>query len=53
MLGREIHTLINEFQQPKTYNINFDASELPSGIYFYRLQVGNAFVGTRKMLFLR
>ena len=53
LLGREIQTLINEFQQPHTYNINFDASKLSSGIYFYRLQAGNAFVATKKMLLLR
>jgi len=53
MLGREIQTLINRFQEPNTYHINFDARNLSSGIYFYRLQVGNAFVDTKKMLILR
>ena len=52
MLGREIQTLVSEFQKVDTYSINFDASKLSSGIYFYQLQVGD-FVETKKMLFLR
>ena len=52
MLGREIQTLVSEFQKVDTYPINFDASKLSSGIYFYQLQVGD-FVETKKMLFLR
>ncbi len=53
MLGREVQTLVNEFQEADTYSINFDASEFSSGIYFYKLQVGNNFVETKKMVFLR
>jgi len=68
ILGREIQTLVNEFQKAGTYSVNFDASKLPSGIYFYKLQVGGdpskgspnksgqagrSFVETKKMLFLR
>ncbi|MCI0446842.1 carbohydrate-binding protein, partial [bacterium] len=53
LLGREIQTLIDEFQQLNTYEVNFDASKLASGIYFYRLQAGNAFTATKKMLFLK
>ena len=53
MLGREIQTLVNEYQKVNTYSINFNASKLSSGIYFYKLQVGNEFVDTKKMLFLR
>jgi len=53
MLGREIQTLVNVFQQADSYSVNFDASELSSGIYFYKLQVGSDFVATKKMMFLR
>jgi xylan 1,4-beta-xylosidase len=53
MLGREIQTLINEYQEQNTYKINFDARNFSSGIYFYRLQVGNVFMDTKKMLILR
>ncbi len=58
VLGREIKTLVNEFQGANTYIVNFDSSNLsndmpPSGVYFYRLRVGNEFVKTRKMLLMR
>ena len=53
ILGREVQTVVNGSQQAATYSINFDASRFSSGIYFYRLQVGNEFVETKKMLFLR
>jgi hypothetical protein len=53
LLGRESQTLIDEFQQPDTYAVDFDASKLASGIYFYHLQAGSAFAATKKMLLLR
>ena len=53
LLGREIRTLVKGFQKANTYFVNFDASNLSSGVYFYRLQVGNDFVETKKMLYLR
>lgn len=53
LLGKEIQTLVNEFQQAGTYSLTFDSSELSSGIYFYRLGVGSNFVETKKMLFLQ
>ena len=53
ILGAEIKTLVSAFQQAGTYSVNFDASKLSSGIYFYRLQVGSDFVEARKMLLMR
>ena len=53
ILGREIETIVNEFQKAGTYAAHFDASNLASGIYFYELQVGNEFVETKKMLLMR
>jgi hypothetical protein len=52
-LGREIQTIVSEFQERGEYSIIFDASKLASGIYFYKLQVGHDSVETKKMLFLR
>lgn len=52
MLGREVATLVNEEKQPGTYEVEFSASGLSSGIYFYRLQTGS-FVKTKKMILLR
>ena len=51
-LGKEVATLVNETKPAGTYSINFDASKLPSGIYFYSLNVNN-FVANRKMVILK
>ncbi|KUG26183.1 hypothetical protein ASZ90_003979 [hydrocarbon metagenome] len=52
LLGREVKTLVNRQMQPGTYEVIFDASNLPSGVYFYRLTNGN-FSQTKKMLLMR
>jgi len=48
ILGKEVATLVNEPLQPGTYETTFDASNLSSGIYFYKLQTKN-FSETKKM----
>jgi photosystem II stability/assembly factor-like uncharacterized protein len=52
VLGTEIKILVNEEKPAGTYEINWYAEQLPSGIYFYRLQAGS-FVETKKMILLR
>ena len=52
VLGRELTTLVNRFQKPGIYKINFNAGNLPSGTYIYRLQV-NDFSASKKLLLLR
>jgi len=52
MLGHEVQTLANEYKSAGTHDVTFDASGLPSGIYFYKLQAGN-FTETKKMLLLK
>jgi hypothetical protein len=52
VLGNEIATLVNEEKSPGQYQINFDASEITSGVYFYRLNAGT-FTQTKKMILLR
>jgi len=52
ILGREVKTLINEQKQAGTYEIQFDASGLASGIYLYRIESGN-FIQTKKMILLK
>lgn len=52
VLGKEVQTLVEGNQQKGTYNISFDASNLPSGIYFYTLRTNN-FVETKKMMLVK
>ena len=52
LLGREIAILVNEEKQAGTYEVKFNASNLSSGTYFYRLQAGD-FVETRKLSLLK
>ena len=52
LLGREIKTLVNEEKIPGNYKIEFDAANLSSGIYFYRLQAGS-FTQTKKLILLK
>jgi hypothetical protein len=51
-LGQEIETLVNETQEPGTYEVTFDGSNLASGVYFYRLETSD-FVQTKKMILLK
>jgi len=53
ILGREVETLVNEFQKAGTYEINFDAGKLPSGIYFYTMDVDNKRIDTKKMILIK
>jgi hypothetical protein len=52
VLGNEVRTLINEEKPAGFYEVEFDARNLSSGIYFYRLKAGS-FVETKKMILLR
>jgi len=59
-LGREITLLVAERKSPGRYEVRFDASSLPSGIYFYRLAVSSVeplqadgFVETKKMILMK
>lgn len=52
ILGNEIVTLINENKPLGNYQIEFNASEIPSGIYFYSLIAGNH-ISTKKLILLK
>jgi len=52
ILGKEVTVLVNEEQNPGVYKVEFSASSIASGIYFYTLAVGE-FVSTRKMVLLK
>ena len=51
-VGKEVVTLLNKTIQSGNHKILFDAAELPSGIYFYRLEAGS-FVETKKMVLMK
>jgi len=50
--GRELVTLVNEIKEPGYYTINFNAANLASGVYFYRMTAGE-FVGVKKFIVLK
>jgi hypothetical protein len=52
ILGNEIETLVNAQKSVGTYRITWYAGNIPSGIYFYRLQAGS-FVETKKMILMK
>jgi hypothetical protein len=52
LLGRHIASLVNEQMQPGTYTITWNARDIPSGLYLYRLQSGD-FTQTKRMLLLK
>ena len=52
ILGNEIETLVNEEKLIGNYEVEFNAINLPSGIYFYHLRAGN-FFETKKMILLK
>ncbi len=52
ILGREIAALVNEQLQPGTYEIEWNGTEYPSGVYFYRLETSD-YYETRKMVLMK
>jgi len=52
LLGREITTLVDEYKPAGNYEVEFNAANLPSGVYFYQLKAGS-FVETKKMILIR
>ncbi len=53
LLGREITTLVNENLQPGTYEINFNGTNLTTGIYFYSLSIEGKRFDTKKMILIK
>jgi hypothetical protein len=50
--GKEVETLVNRNQSPGRYRITWKPEDLPSGVYYYKLQSGS-YIETRKMLYIR
>jgi hypothetical protein len=56
LLGREVATLVNEQLKPGTYEVEWDGTNYPSGVYFYKLTAGDALAplsSTKKMVLLK
>lgn len=60
VLGRVVSTLVNEVKQPGEYSVTWDASNIPSGVYFYRLVVSSieplqtkSYTETKKMILMK
>jgi len=52
LLGKRVSTLVNQTQNPGQYKVTFNAENLPSGLYFYRLRVGKNIL-TKKCLLIK
>ncbi len=52
LLGREVKTLVNEYKQPGTYQVSFNAEGLSSGIYFYKMTAGD-FTDVKRMVLVK
>ena len=52
ILGKEIKTLVNEKLSPGEYKVPFAINQIPSGIYFYRLQM-DGYSETKKMMLIK
>lgn len=52
LIGNEISTLVKEKLNAGTHSVNFDAKDLPSGVYLYALSSGN-YTSTRKMILIK
>ena len=52
LLGREVAALVNELLQPGSYEVQWNGTDFASGIYFYKLMVGD-FIAVKKMVLLK
>ncbi len=52
LLGKEVRTLVNETKNAGSYSVDFNGSELSSGIYFYKINV-NGFSDIKKMTLIK
>jgi len=52
ILGREVAILLNQQLRPGSYDVSFDGTNYPSGVYFYKIKAGD-FVETRKMVLIK
>jgi hypothetical protein len=53
VLGNEVQTLVSTRQSTGVYNVQFDANNFASGTYIFRIQIGDQFVQSRKMILIK
>lgn len=53
VLGRKVQTLVNRFQEKGDYSVHFDGTNIPAGMYFCTLRVGNAVAVPQRMLLIK
>jgi Secretion system C-terminal sorting domain len=51
--GKEVATLVNQKQNAGSYEVEFNGENFSSGIYFYKLEAGNFFIETKRMILLK
>ena len=52
-LGQEVATLVNERKEPGTYTASWDAKNVATGVYYYRLEVGNTILSAKKAMLVK
>ncbi|MCL6494960.1 MAG: T9SS type A sorting domain-containing protein [Ignavibacterium sp.] len=52
ILGNEVSTLLNDYKYPGSYELEFNANQFPSGVYYYKLTAGDK-TKIRKMIHLK
>ena len=52
ILGREVEVLVDKYLEPGVYKVRFNGSEMPTGVYFYRIVAGS-FISVKKMLLVK
>jgi len=52
LVGQEVSSLVYENKKPGVYEVEFDAQDLPSGVYLYKLQI-NGYVSVKRMTLIR
>ena len=52
LLGQEISTLVDEYKNAGTYKVDFNASNLSSGVYFYKIDAGS-YTNVKKMILMK
>ena len=53
VLGKEVRTLVNEMKSAGSFEVDFDGSNLSSGIYFYSMRINGEIIETKSMVLLK